>query len=270
MNSINKNISIILPTLNEKENLENLIPDFILNLEENNYENYEILVIDDNSIDGTKDYIDRLQKLNSKIKIIVRKENPSLPLSILTGIENSEYENVMWLDADGSMPASDSLKLINKFFVNSRTVIVGSRFTDGGAYKGVKDLSSNSFFKAIKNVQKSNDSVLGMIFSIFFNKVLKLLLKTNVKDLTSGFIVISKQDINKDIFSKSDYGEYFIYLINDLTQKKIDINEIGYICETRIHGESKTASSFIQLIKRGIPYIKVAIKCRINKYEDIR
>ncbi len=168
MNSINKNISIILPTLNEKENLENLIPDFILNLEDNNYENYEILVIDDNSIDGTKDYIDRLQKLNSKIKIIVRKENPSLPLSILTGIENSEYENVMWLDADGSMPASDSLKLINKFFVNSRTVIVGSRFTDGGAYKGVKDLSSNSFFKAIKNVQKSNDSVLGMIFSIFF------------------------------------------------------------------------------------------------------
>ena len=269
MNLINKNISIILPTLNERKNLEDLIPDFISNLEENNYENYEILVIDDNSIDGTKDYVDSLQKFNSKIKIIVRKENPSLPLSILTGIENSEYENVMWLDADGSMPASDSLKLINKFFVNSRTVIVGSRFTDGGAYKGVKDLSSNSFFKAIKNVQKSNDSVLGMIFSIFFNKVLKLLLKTNVKDLTSGFIVISKQDINKDIFSKSDYGEYFIYLINDLTQKKIDINEIGYICETRIHGESKTASSFIQLIKRGIPYIKVAIKCRINKYEDI-
>ena len=270
MNSINKNISIILPTLNEKENLENLIPDFISNLEDNNYKNYEILVIDDNSTDGTKVYIESLQNLNSKIKIIVRKESPSLPLSILAGIDNSEYENVMWLDADGSMPASDSLKLINNFFANDRTVIVGSRFTDGGAYKGVKDLSSNSFFKAIKNVQKSNDSVLGMIFSIFFNKILNLLLNTKIKDLTSGFIVISKQDINKDIFSKSDYGEYFIYLINDLTRKKIEINEVGYICETRIHGESKTASSFIQLIKRGIPYIKVAIKCRIINDESIR
>ena len=269
MNSIKKNISIILPTLNERENLENLIPDFISNLEENNYENYEILVIDDNSVDGTKDYIDSLQKSNSKIKIMIREENPSLPLSILTGIDNSLYENVMWLDADGSMPAFDSLKLINKFFVNNKTVIVGSRFSNGGGYKGVKDLSSNSFYKAIKNVQKSKDSVLGMIFSIFFNKVLKFLLKTKVKDLTSGFIVISKEDINRDIFSKSDYGEYFIYLINDLTQKKIEINEVGYICETRLHGESKTANSFIQLIKRGIPYIKVAIKCRIIKYENI-
>ena len=66
---------------------------------------------------------------------MIREENPSLPLSILTGIDNSLYENVMWLDADGSMPAFDSLKLINKFFVNNKTVIVGSRFSNGGGYK---------------------------------------------------------------------------------------------------------------------------------------
>ena len=73
MNSINKNISIILPTLNERENLENLIPEFISNLGDNNYENYEILVIDDNSTDGTKEYIESLKDFNSKINIIVRK-----------------------------------------------------------------------------------------------------------------------------------------------------------------------------------------------------
>jgi hypothetical protein len=42
----------------------------------------------------------------------------------------------------------------------------------------------------------------------------------------------------------------------------VDIIEIGYICETRMFGTSKTASNIFQLIRRGIPYIKVAIKIR--------
>ena len=45
-------------------------------------------------------------------------------------------------------------------------------------------------------------------------------------------------------------------------RKGINIQELGYICETRIYGESKTASSLIQLFKRGVPYIKAAIVSR--------
>ena len=40
--------------------------------------------------------------------------------------------------------------------------------------------------------------------------------------------------------------------------------EVGYICETRIHGDSKTASNILQLFRRGIPYLKVAFKLRKN------
>ncbi len=45
-------------------------------------------------------------------------------------------------------------------------------------------------------------------------------------------------------------------------KSNVNINEIGYICETRMYGESKTASSIFQLFRRGLPYIKAAYNCR--------
>ena len=64
------------------------------------------------------------------------------------------------------------------------------------------------------------------------------------------------------MFEISSYGEYFVYLVSDLVQNKKSIIELGYVCETRMHGQSKTASSILQLISRGIPYIRAAIICR--------
>ena len=52
---------------------------------------------------------------------------------------------------------------------------------------------------------------------------------------------------------------YFVYLVTHLLEEKVHIIVLGYICETRIHGESKTASSLKQLVNRGIPYINAAI-----------
>ena len=49
-------------------------------------------------------------------------------------------------------------------------------------------------------------------------------------------------------------------------EKNINIIEVGYICETRVSGESKTASSLFQLISRGWPYINAAIILRRHKY----
>ena len=53
--------------------------------------------------------------------------------------------------------------------------------------------------------------------------------------------------------------------MTDLMKKNVNIQELGYVCETRIHGESKTASSLVQLFRRGVPYIKAAIISRRDK-----
>jgi len=267
MNNKLQKISIILPTLNEAKNLKILIPQIIEELDSHKEDDFEVIVVDDGSTDNTKDIVDKLNEENSNIRLINRKTKPSLPMSIWDGIENSKYEHVLWMDADLSMPANTVKKLINKLSENNDSIVIGSRFSDGGAYKGILELENRSFVGAILNVYKSNDTVLGMILSNVFNKVLRKIYKSNITDITSGFIVGKKSYFKKEVFQNSSYGEYFIYLVNDIVINNINVIEIGYICETRRHGSSKTATSLYQLIKRGYPYIRVARNIRkINEH----
>lgn len=261
MNQDNK-ISIILPTLNEEDNLKLLIPEIVRLLQDDLNIEYEVIVVDDGSTDMTEEFINEIMKKNSFIKFVLRKKEKSLPLSILEGINIANHEHVMWLDADGSMTPLAMGKLITTYFkqikIGDEKVIIGSRFVEGGGYKGVKDVKNQSILSSINNVRQSNDSVFGMLLSILINKLLSTLFRTELTDLTSGFIVLRKDYIDSKVFEKKEYGEYFIYLIADLIKKEISIMEVGYICETRLHGYSKTGSGIIKFIIRGIPYIKAA------------
>ncbi len=262
-------VSIILPTINEGSNLSILIPETQNKLKDLLIENYEILVVDDGSTDNTHEIINQMNIKDNRVKIILRDNIPSLPMSIWDGISASQKEYVAWLDADGSMTVEALANLIQVSQKNKEAVVVGSRFVSGGGYKGVKEIGKTSFLKAINNVRKSKDSVAGMIVSILFNKFLSYLFLSEVKDITSGFIVGNKKNFIKDPFIRSSYGEYFLFLVNELEKNKVKVIELGYICETRITGESKTASSLVQLIQRGIPYIKAAIISRKERHENL-
>ena len=265
---MNKNLidlTIILPTINECQNLKILIPEIVRNIDEATINKYEIIVVDDGSTDETDDLINNFNNSNKNIKLLNRQSEPSLPMSIYEGINKSNYDYVMWLDADGSMPATTIKDLISLQSENLDNVIIGSRFVKGGGYKGIQEIGKTSFFSALANVRQSKDSVSGMIASTLFNKLLIFILKSPIKDLTSGFIIGKRQYFLEESFSKSSYGEYFVYLMTDLMKKNVNIQELGYVCETRIHGESKTASSLVQLFRRGVPYIKAAIISRRDK-----
>ncbi len=258
----NFEISVVLPTLNEEKNLQFLIHDFIKMFQKQQILKYEILVVDDGSKDGTEKLCIDFNEKNKRVKFFGRKSSPSLPLSIYEGINIAKYKNVMWLDADGSMSAESALKLIERYIQSNNEIVIGSRFVEGGGYKGVQDLSNNSLIQSIRNIINSKDTVSGMIASSLFNKLLNIILKIEIKDLTSGFIIGNKTLFKKQYFENMVYGEYFIYLISSLKRKGISIDEVGYICGTRQHGKSKTASSIFQLITRGLPYLKAANNCR--------
>ena len=258
----NINLSILLPVYNEKENLEFLIPELVKVCEEV-CAIYEIIVIDDSPNDETAKLMESYIELFINVKYVVRVINRSLPLSILEGIHKSKFENVMWLDADGSMDSSSVRKLIEKFQEDKNVYIIGSRFVSGGGYKG--QLSGNStIFESAKNIKNSEDSILAIYLSIIFNKFLQFLISTNVRDLTSGFIIGKKSLIKESVFAQSNYGEYFIYLVVDLLKQGQQIVEIGYICKPRLYGKSKTSNNLLTLIRLGLPYIKAALKCRMT------
>ena len=122
------NLSIILPTINESENLKKLIPEIVMELSDSNIDNYEILILDDGSTDDTVSFIEQFNKTNSNVIIKNRISEPSLPMAIFDGIDQSKYEHVMWLDADGSMPAKTIREMVNKQAKQFDAVIIGSRF----------------------------------------------------------------------------------------------------------------------------------------------
>lgn len=258
-------ITVILPTINEEENLKILIPELIDVFFTKDELKYEILVVDDGSTDNTVQLIRKMNIENNRVKIISRTATASLPSSIYEGIVSSNSEYVLWMDADGSMPVYDVKRLIDEQLKNPDTVIIGSRFVEGGGYKGTGTDKEKSLSKTIKNVYESEDSVLAVFLSKIFNSLLVFLLKSEVKDITSGFIIGRKEYFKKDIFEDANYGDYFIFLVLSLMKRNIEIKEIGYVCLTRIAGYSKTSNSILDLFKKGLPYIKVAIMSRRKK-----
>ena len=89
------NISIILPAYNEKDTVEPLIRR-ILNLK---YP-VEIIVVDDNSPDGTWKIVDKISKENNNVRLLRRIDKKGLTSAILDGISNSKGEIVVWMDCD--------------------------------------------------------------------------------------------------------------------------------------------------------------------------
>ena len=87
MERLNIGLSIVLPTINEEKNLRYLIPEIVQVLNNEYISEYEIIVVDDGSSDETESLISNLSSKNSKIKILKRTRNPSLPMSIWDGIE---------------------------------------------------------------------------------------------------------------------------------------------------------------------------------------
>lgn len=257
-------VSIILPTFNEEENLKFLIPELVSELEKIEMVDYEIIVVDDNSTDKTLDLVKKFEDKNEKIKIFLRTSEASLPLSIYDGIQNSKKKNVMWLDADGSMDAITAIKLISIQQANKSSVVIGSRFVEGGGYKGQVEHNENNE-SVYKNLNKSEDSILAVFLSIQFNKILKFLLNCKIKDMTSGFIVGPREYFLREMFENTVYGEYFIKVIMDLEHNDVDLIEIGYYCKPRMHGKSKTSGSILKLFSLSIPYISTAIKSRRKK-----
>src|SRR5690606_310280 len=91
---------VIIPTYNEMENIKRLIPDIL-----GRYENLDVLVVDDNSPDGTGTYVEKLSQSNERIKIIKRAGKMGLGTAYVEGFKyalKNNYDYIFEMDADYS------------------------------------------------------------------------------------------------------------------------------------------------------------------------
>lgn len=256
-------LSIILPVINERKNLEVLIPEILTAC---SGIDVEVIVADDSSVDGTKDYISQLHTTDRRIRHIDRSNSPrSLPDSINDGISLAIHDHVLWMDADGSMPASVIPALIQEYnqrLENRHIVVVGSRFVPGGGFKGANLSEKTSLKQARKNLKETNDSFTAMILSRLLNRYLWLTLSRCCKDPASGFVLTTRSYFS-DKLLKGSYGDYCPRFLFYAHAHGSSIYEVPYVCIPRQFGNSKTGETLLQLIRRGLPYLLVPVRIRL-------
>lgn len=129
----NFKLSVIIPCYNEKRTIKIIIKKIIESL--NNYKilNYEIIIIDDCSVDGTKEILKNL-KNEEKINIFFHEKNLGKGAAIQTAIQHVTGDIVIIQDADLEYDPFDYNKLLLPFFETDADVVYGSRFLGGGKY----------------------------------------------------------------------------------------------------------------------------------------
>lgn len=172
-------VSIIIPAYNEEQRLPATL-DSVCSFMDNQKHDYEVLVVDDGSSDGTCDLVRSYEEKNAKVKLISYDENQGKGYAVRTGMLAAGGDYVIYNDADGSSPIEEIEKLIasidggHDIAFGSRAKPDDSRYVNALAYR-----------KYMGNT---------------FNLIVQFLILPGIQDTQCGFKMFSR-NVARDIFS---------------------------------------------------------------------
>jgi len=129
-------LSVVIPTYNEAENIELLLSEIVRCLEASGLENFEVIVVDDDSPDGTWRIVERFSARDSRVRLIRRVGERGLGTAILRGLREALGEYVVVMDADFQHPPSLIPRMIEVARSGGYDIVVASRYTRGGGVRG--------------------------------------------------------------------------------------------------------------------------------------
>lgn len=228
--------SIILPTYNEKDNIVELIQAIFTTLEPQQLD-FEIVVVDDNSPDGTPEAVRQNFGNDERVKLFVRTEERGLATAIRYGIRHATGDILVFMDTDFNHDPAIIPQMIK--FLEYYDIIIGSRFVMAG---GMEDR-----FRQFS--------------SQIYNYGIRLLFGTPVHDNLSGFFSMYRDkletlDLDQIYYG---YGDYFIRLLMVANKRNYRMLEIPVFYRLRLHGHSKT--QFISILSQ---YSRALISLRIK------
>ena len=226
--------SVILPTYNERKNLPLIVSMLNTSFEEQRLE-YEIIIVEDNSPDGTLEVANKLKQLYGSQRIIIlsRPGKMGLGSAYMDGLKICTGEYVFLMDADMSHHPKHIPQFIAKQKENDYDVVTGTRYAQGGGIAGW-DLKR-------------------IVISRGANLLANLLLSPGVSDLTGSFRLYKKSvliDLMKSV--KSRAYVFQMEVIVRAKQKGYQIAEVPIIFVDRLYGESKLGPTEIVSYLSGV------------------
>ena len=206
--------SIVIPVFNESKNLPALIKQIFEILES---KRFELIIVDDNSTDGTKYIMNKFKKRN--LRYYIRKKNRDLSKSCVFGFEKSKYKNILVMDGDLQHRPIDILKLLRVYKKKKADFVIGTR---------------NLFEK-----KKHNLSLLRLSASRILILVVNLFLGRKTSDPMSGFFIFKKKIFSNNKNKLFNKGYKILMDLIYIDNKKRLIIDVGINFDTRKKGISK-------------------------------
>lgn len=209
-------ILVFTATYNEKENINNLVNEIF-----NSSNEIDMLVIDDNSPDGTWKELETISKENNKFFLIKRDKKLGLNTAHQMAYEyavNKNYNKLITMDADFSHDPKEIPKIIE--LLKTHDFVIGSRYLNGG---------------------KNTQPLLRFLISFIGNKLIKYLLNINISEFTTSYRGFNLKKLNnfhlRNIRGKG--YSFFMETVVVLYRLGFDCKEFPIIFKDRKFGKSK-------------------------------
>jgi dolichol-phosphate mannosyltransferase len=227
------NTLVIIPTYNEMENVSMMI-ERVMQYQEG----YHLLIVDDNSPDGTSDLVVKLQsKFPDRLQLLKREGKLGLGTAYIAGFKWSianNYQYSIEMDCDFSHNPDDLSRLVNTCENENVDLAIGSRYCRGG---------------------KVQDWPMGrMLMSYFASVYVRMVLWIGVKDTTAGFKcydnkVFEKIDLNNIPFKGYAFQIFMKYVV---IRKGFKVKEIPILFKDRELGKSKMSKGIFKEAILGV------------------
>ncbi|MBR5784795.1 MAG: polyprenol monophosphomannose synthase [Bacteroidales bacterium] len=229
---------VITPTYNEKENIEKIIRKVFSLPKE-----FDILIVEDNSPDGTADIVKRLmQEFPNRLFIKERKGKLGLGTAYLDGFRwalEHDYQYVFEMDADFSHNPDDLERLYEACASGKGDVAVGSRYVDG-------------------KISVVNWPIMRLLMSYYASTYVRFVTGMKVFDATAGFVCYTRRVLEKMKFDKVQFIGYAFQIEMKYTATKLGykIHEVPIIFTDRVLGTSKMSMKIFKEAFFGVFSLK--------------
>ena len=206
--------TIVIPVYNEAKNLGILIPKIYKELQNIKF---ELIIVDDNSNDGTSEILKKFRKKN--FKYIIRKKERDLSKSCIVGFRKASSKNIIVMDGDLQHKPSDIKKFLDIFYKNSPDFVVGTR-----------DLFKN---------KKHNLNFLRLFASRILILIVNTFLGNKTSDPMSGFFMFKKRIFKKSQKKLIKKGYKLLLDLLYINNQKIQVIDVNINFDSRMEGKSK-------------------------------